>query len=124
MTFTGHRGNAPGHPLAPSKFPHYKCGHLREKCYTPGFRGHCRRTPKGEQAVQGECLGKKTRTYVSLILKAARDECGDLMGEGIDRENKTKQNQTQEGTFQSAGSKPKFDLGGFTQIRHPLNCPL
>lgn len=111
MTFTGHRGNVPGHLLASRKFPYYKCGHLREKCYTPGFKGHCHRTPKGEQAMEGECLGKKARTYVSLILKAARGECGDLMGEGIDR---GKQNKTQEGTFRSAGSKPKFDLGGFT----------
>lgn len=92
-------------------------------------RGHCCRIPKVSiltqtQAVEGDCLGKKARTYVSLILKQSEMRVVTSWGkEGIDWRKKNQKNN-QGGTFRSAGREPNFSLGGVTQTRHPLNCML
>lgn len=74
------------------------------------------------QAVEGNCLRKTARTYVSLILKQPEMRVVTSWGKELTGGEKIIKNQ--EGTFWSAGREPNFNLGGVTQMRHPLNCTL
>jgi hypothetical protein len=91
-------------------------------------RGHCCRIPKVSiltqtQAVEGDCLGKKARTYVSLILKQSEMRVVTSWGkEGIDWRKKTKKITKVEPSGVLAGSPTSVWVVSHKQDTHSIAC--